>query len=278
VKNTGNQTVHGLIIIDAKATSAHVGISCGSTTLAPKHSTTCRSGGYTVTGSQAKAGFLTNTGQARVTKPNGKHLFSAPSRVSIGVLRPPPPVHGRLALQIYVAKVGAAPGARAVAAGDTISYGFLISNTGNARVSGITLTDQNLTKRKVAIHCGTISLSAGSSTRCTSDPLKITSHVLSQQDLVNFASVRGTASNGARVSAFDKITIGLSGNIHALVGSSGIRALPRTGGFNTTPLTLGFWMILVGFGLVVAGRRPTRTATTPIHTERRSWITSRSIR
>jgi LPXTG-motif cell wall-anchored protein len=59
---------------------------------------------------------------------------------------------------------------------------------------------------------------------------------------------------------------------------TGIRALPRTGGFDSTPLTLGFWMVLVGFGLVVAGRRPNRSATTPIHTERRSWITSRSIR
>ena len=94
----------------------------------------------------------------------------------------------------------------------------------------------------------------------------------------SFASVHGRASNGAQVSAFDKITIGLSGNIHALVGSSGIKALPRTGGVDTTPITLGFWMVLIGLGLVVAGRRPGRPADAVVSTERRSWISSRAVR
>jgi hypothetical protein len=278
VKNTGNETVHGLIIIDAKAASAHVGITCSTTTLAPKQTTTCRSGSYTVLGSQAKAGFLTNTGQARVTTPSGTHFFSAVSKVSVGVLKPPPPVRPHLALRMYVAKIGAAGAATHVAAGDTISYGFVISNTGNTRISGLNITDQKLDSAKIAIHCGTSSLSSGASTRCTSDPMTITTHVLAQQDLTNFASVHGRASNGVQVSAFDKITIGLSANIHALIGSSGIRALPRTGGVNTTPLTLGFWMVLIGLGLVVAGRRPGRPATAAIAPDRRSWISSRAIR
>jgi hypothetical protein len=278
VKNTGNETVHGLIIIDAKAASSHVSITCSTTTLAPKQTTTCRSGGYTVLGSQAKAGFLTNTGEARVTTPTGAHFFSAVSRVSVGVLRPPPPVRPHLALRMYVAKIGASTAATHVAAGDTISYGFVISNTGNARISGLNITDQKLDDAKIAIHCGTSSLSSGASTRCTSDPMTITTHVLAQQDLTNFASVHGTASNGVHVTAFDKITIGLSANIHALIGSSGIRALPRTGGVNTTPITLGFWMVLIGLGLVVAGRRPGRPATAAIAPDRRSWISSRTIR
>jgi hypothetical protein len=278
VKNTGSQTVHGLIIIDAKAASSHVSISCSTTTLAPRQSTTCRSGGYNVTGSQAKAGFLTNTGQARVTTPAGTHFFSAVSKVSVGVLKPPPPVRPHLALRMYVAKIGASGAATFVAAGDTISYGFVVSNTGNSRISGLKITDQKLDSAKIAIHCGTSSLSSGASTRCTSDPMTITIHVLAQQDLTNFASVHGTASNGVSVSAFDRITIGLSASIHALVGSSGIRALPRTGGVNTTPLTLGFWMVLIGLGLVVAGRRPGRPGTAAIAPDRRSWISSRAIR
>jgi hypothetical protein len=278
VKNTGSQTVHGLIIIDAKAASSHVSISCSTTTLASHQSTTCRSGGYNVTASQAKAGFLTNTGQARVTTPSGAHFFSAVSKVSVGVMKPPPPLRPHLALRMYVAKIGASTAATHVAAGDTISYGFVVSNTGNTRISGLKITDQKLDSAKIAIHCGTSSLSSGASTRCTSDPMTITTHVLAQQDLTNFASVHGTASNGVSVSAFDRITIGLSANIHALIGSSGIRALPRTGGVNTTPLTLGFWMVLIGLGLVVAGRRPGRPATAAIAPDRRSWISSRAIR
>lgn len=278
VKNTGNDTVHGLIIIDAKAASAHVAITCSATTLAPKQTTTCRSGGYTILGSQAKAGFLTNTAQARVTTSLGKHFLSAVSKVSIGVLKPPPPVRPHLALRMYVAKIGTSGSATHVAAGDTISYGFVISNTGNTRISGLSISDQKLENAKIKIHCNASSLSAGAATRCISDPMTLNAHVVEQQDLTNFASVHGRASNGAQVSAFDKITIGLSGNIHALIGSSGIKALPRTGGVDTTPITLGFWMVLIGLGLVVAGRRPGRPADAVVSTERRSWISSRAVR
>jgi hypothetical protein len=278
VKNTGNQTMTGLTIIDAKAASANVAITCSATTLAPRQTATCHSGGYTVLGSQAKAGVLTNTGQARVTLATGVHLFSAVSKLSIGVVKPPPPVKPHLALRMYVARIGTSGSATHVAAGDTISYGFVISNTGNTRISSLDITDQKLDAAKVAIRCNASSLSAGASTRCTSDPMTITAHAVNQQDLTNFASVRGRATNGVQVSAFDKITIGLSGNIHALVGSSGIRALPRTGGVDTTPITLGFWMVLIGLGLVVAGRRPGRPADAAISTERRSWISSRAVR
>jgi hypothetical protein len=280
VTNTGTQTLHGLKIVDSRLSAAHVSVHCSATTLAPKAHTTCTSGSYVVTGGQAKQGFLENSGRATASTPAGSHVNSATSTVSISVMKPPPPLHPRLALSMFVAHVGAtgAPGAK-IAAGDSISYGFRISNVGNATVSGIRLSDLTLARLKVAVHCGVYTLSPGRSVTCSSAPLKITSYQIGRQQLNNFANVRGTASTGTTVGAFAKITLSLTSSVASLRGSTGqASSLPRTGGVDTTPLTLGFWMILIGFGLVVAGRRPGKPSTATVTTERRSWISSRAVR
>ena len=279
VKNTGNQTVHGLKIIDNKAASAHVGIHCNATTLAPKAHTTCTSGGYVVTASEARSGYLENTGHAEATTASGTHVQSPQSHASISVQKPPPPVHARLALNVFIAHVGTASGTSTVAAGDTITYGYRISNVGNATISGISVTDASLTRLKVAINCGTFTLSAGHSTSCTSAPMTLTPYQVSRKQLTNWAHVQGTATTGRTVAASDKIVVGLTGSVAALEGSNGMASsLPRTGGVDRTPLILGFWMILLGLGLVVAGRRPGQASTPAVATERRSWISTRAER
>ena len=268
VRNTGTQTLHGVLVVDAKLTNAGIGIHCTTTTLAPGHSTTCRSGGYTVSSFDAKRGFVTNSARARGTTPQGHHVFSAKSTESKGV-KHEVKLRANLNLTLSILSVKDNDGNGQPTAGDTVTYAFNISNTGNASVSGMFIVDEKLKRLGVPIHCGS-SLSAGGSTRCESGPVKITGFNVKQGKLVNFATVHGTtASTGQAVQAFDGLEVSLNTPLSELVGRTAAAALPRTGGVSTQPLTLAFWMILLGFGLVVAGRAPAR-ATATARTDRSS--------
>lgn len=256
VKNTGTQTLHGLSIVDSKLSNAHVSIHCTTTTLAPGHSTTCRSGSYTVSGFDAKQGFVTNSARAKATTPQGGSVVSAKSTKSKGVkheikLRP------KLSMTMSVLSVKDNDNDKQPTAGDTIRYAFSISNVGNTSVSGIYIVDRKLDRLHIAIHCSGSFLSAGSSMRCTSDPLKITGFNVKQGKLANFATAHGVGA-GRSVQAFDALDLSLNVPLSELVGSTAAASLPRTGGVPTQPMTLAFWMILLGFGLVVAGRQPGR--------------------
>jgi hypothetical protein len=261
VKNTGTQTLHSLLISDSKLSNAGINIHCSTTTLAPGHSTTCRSGGYTVSSFDAKRGFVTNSAKARATTPQGAHVFSAKSTRSKGV-KHEIKLRANLNLTLSVASVKDNDGNGQPTAGDTVTYAFNITNTGNASVSGMFIVDDKLKRFGVAIHCGS-SLAAGGSTRCESGPLKITGFNVKQGKLVNFATVHATtASTGRAVQAFDGLDLSLNVPLAELVGRTAAASLPRTGGVSTTPVTLAFWMILIGFGLVVAGRSAGRAPAT----------------
>jgi hypothetical protein len=281
VKNTGTQTMHGLVIIDSHLTSAHVGITCSTTTLKPGQTVTCRSGSYTVSSFDARQGVVVNSGRARATTPAGVHIFSAISTARRAVQKPAPKLHPHVSLSMFVASVKDNDGDGKVTVGDTVTYGFVIHNNGDVSVSGLSLSDTKLNRLHIGYGCGSRSLAAGASTRCSSGAVKISSFDVKQKALVNSATVRGTSANGRTVSAFDRITLGLSGSLKSLVNADSISSLPRTGGTPTMPLTIGFWMVLVGFGLVVAGRRQGqgRVGAAPIHSDRQSWqLSSRAKR
>jgi hypothetical protein len=257
VKNTGTQTLHSVLVSDSKLTNAHISIHCSATTLAPGHSTTCRSGAYTVSSFDAKRGFVTNSAKARATTPQGTHVFSAKSTRSKGV-KHEIKLRANLNLTLSVAAVKDNDRDGQPTVGDTVTYAFSITNTGNASVSGMYIVDDKLKRFGVPIHCGS-SLAAGGSTRCESGPLKITGFNVKQGKLVNFATVHATtAATGRAVQAFDGLDLSLNVPLADLVGRTAAASLPRTGGVPMQPVTLGFWMILLGFGLLVAGRSPGR--------------------
>jgi hypothetical protein len=269
VKNTGTQTLHSLSIVDSKLSHAGVSIHCTTTTLAPGHSTTCRSGAYVVTSFDAKQGFVSNTARARAKTPAGTAVLSAQSTRSTGV-KHEIKLRANLNLALSIASVKDNDHDGQPTAGDTVTYAFNISNTGNATASGLFVVDKKLQRLNVAVHCGG-SLAAGASMRCFSGPVTISGFNVKQGKLVNFATVFGrTAATGQPVQAFDALDVSLNVPLRDLVGSTAAASLPRTGGVATTqPLTLAFWMILLGFGLVVAGRRPGRLAA-PLRNDRAS--------
>jgi uncharacterized repeat protein (TIGR01451 family) len=132
VTNTGNVTVTALTVADAFTAPGGpplAPITCPVTTLAPAAQTACTAT-YSVSQSDIDNGAITNTATARGVDPNNVPVVSATSTAAVAVTAAP-------ALTV----IKSANPATASAAGQTITYSFLVTNTGNTTVHAIAITD-----------------------------------------------------------------------------------------------------------------------------------------
>ncbi|MCB0906356.1 MAG: hypothetical protein KDB63_04465, partial [Nocardioidaceae bacterium] len=173
VTNTGNTTVTGLSISDAKVGS----VTCPATTLAPGASTTCTAT-YVLTQADVNAGTVSNTATAAGTTTSGS--VSATDTDTRTVPR---------TTSITLTKSAGAPSGNT--AGSTIAYSFLVTNTGN-----VTLTTVGVSDPKVGtVSCPATTLLPGQSTTCTA------TYTITQADVDagvvdNTATATGTPPSG----------------------------------------------------------------------------------
>jgi large repetitive protein len=183
VENTGNVTLSNVSINDAKVSP----ISCSVATLAPAASTTC-TGTYVLSLLDINTGAVTNTataggdtpgpGSTRVTDVSGSDKTNDMPTV-LNLLQAP---------SINVVKTAAAPsvnlGANAtlVDALDTIDYTFVVTNSGNVSLTGVSVTDAKIP----SISCPLTTLVPAQSATCTG------TYVITQADL-NLGSITNTA-------------------------------------------------------------------------------------
>ena len=184
VKNTGNVTLTGIVIADAKVTS----YTCPTTTLLPGASTTC-TGTHTLLQAEIDAGTVTNQATVTGTPPTGMSAATANGTTTTPLARNP-----AISLDKQFG------GMSGQAAGSTISYSFVVSNTGNVTLTGIWLLDANVP----SFSCPTTTLAVGAATTCTG------SHTLTQAEidaghLLNSATVTGYGPNGAATTATDSV-------------------------------------------------------------------------
>lgn len=176
VSNAGNVTVTGVGI--AEETFSGTGdlsdISCPLTILAPGQNTTCTST-YSVTQKDIDAGSVTNTAKATATAPNGGVVESESSAAVTATLSP--------ALEL-TKKVSPTT---VDAAGQTVTYTFEVTNTGNATLTGIAIDDP-----LVQSLCPTTPLAPGDQLTCTA------TYTVTQQDMD-----AGSVSNTATASGID---------------------------------------------------------------------------
>ena len=189
VTNTGNVTLAGVGVSDPLPGLSAV--SCPLATLAPGGSTTCTAT-YTVTQDDVDAGSIANTATATGTPPSGPAVTTSdPNTVtvgqsaSIGLVKSPAP-------------------AIVSAAGDTVTYSFLVTNTGNVTLTGVTVTDPLAGLSPIA--CPVSSLAPTASTTCTA------TYAVPQADIDagridNVATVTGTPPAGADVSDVATATV-----------------------------------------------------------------------
>ncbi|QND54986.1 DUF11 domain-containing protein (plasmid) [Phyllobacterium sp. 628] len=126
VVNTGNVTLTGLVINDAKLDAV---ATCPVTTLVPGANTTC-TGTHTITQGEVNAGTVTNSATATGTSPTGASVTSTPDTTATPITRTP---------NLTIVKTaGALTGNRV---GDTITYSFRIENTGNVTLTNVKVAD-----------------------------------------------------------------------------------------------------------------------------------------
>ena len=188
VKNTGNVALASVNVTDtfsAPATGTTVP-TCLATSLAVGESTTC-SLTYTTTQADVDAGKVINTATAHGTPPNTTTpVDSTPSTVTLSNTPAP-----SLSLVKKVASVTDANGDGLTDSGDTITWTFDVTNTGNVTMSSITVADPMLEAAGVAITCPATTLAPGAVTQCTSAEYSVTSTDVSVGQVANTATAHG---------------------------------------------------------------------------------------
>lgn len=193
VTNTGNVTLTNITLAD---TVGGISISGGPiASLAPGASDSSTFiGSYTLTQTNVDAGTFTNTATVTGTPPSGPNVTDADDDTQ--TITPVP--------SIDLVKTGTLNlGANSRAdAGDTITYAFTVTNTGNVTLSGITLSDPKITESGGPI---TLAPGASNSTAFTG------TYTLSQADVnaglfTNTATVTGTTPGGPTVNDSDDDT------------------------------------------------------------------------
>ena len=180
VKNTGNVTLTGVAVSDAKAGA----VTCPATTLAPGVSTTCTATTtYTISQTDVDSGSVTNTATATATPPSGSPITSAPSSTNT-------PIVQTSALQLTKSAVVTDVNHDGLTdLGDTVAWSFAVKNTGTTSVTALAISDPTAG----ATTCAATSLAPGASTTCT----PTAGHTITQAD-VDAGFVTNTATAAPR--------------------------------------------------------------------------------
>ncbi|MFD0411146.1 hypothetical protein [Kitasatospora sp. NPDC127116] len=192
VTNTGNVTLTGLSVTDTSFSGKGTPpvITCPSTPLEPGASITCTAT-YTVTQADIDAGTITNTATATGTPPSGPPVTSPPATATVTLTRSP---------ALTLAK-SASP-ATVTAAGQTVTYTLVATNSGNVTLTGITVADTAFSGSGTAptISCPTGPLAPGGSTTCTGT-YTVTAADLRQGHIDNTAVATATGPGSTTVTS-----------------------------------------------------------------------------
>ncbi|HLP70119.1 MAG TPA: choice-of-anchor D domain-containing protein, partial [Rhizobium sp.] len=180
VRNTGNVTLTNVTVDDPLLTNAGVSVTPGPQTLAPSGSVTFTAT-YTPTQADIDAGQVENTATGTGTPPSGPPIESPPDTVTV----PPDQTPG-----MTIEKSGTlndADGDGLIDLGETISYSFLVRNTGSVTLTNVTVDDPMLTNAGVSVTPGPQTLGPGGSVTFTA------SYTPTQADIDN-GQVENTAT------------------------------------------------------------------------------------
>lgn len=186
VANSGNVTLNNVAPADTafSGTGTPSSITCPSTALDPGQDMTCTST-YTLTQADVNAGKVINTATATGTPAEMPPVTSAPSSATVTIPARPAITIGK------TASPGTFDGA-----GATIRYSYLVANTGNVTLAGVTVIDGH--PGLSAVSCPSAALGPGEHMTCTA------SYVTTEADvraglITNTATAAGDPPSGAQV-------------------------------------------------------------------------------
>ncbi len=192
VVNTGNVALSNVAVSDPKLNP----VSCPQTTLAVGASMTCASKTYTLTQADVTAGKVDNTATATGKGTNGKTVTDDDS-VTVTV-----PANPRIALDKTAGAITDVDG-NGPDAGDTITYSFTVTNTGNVALNPVTVTDDKIG----AVTCPTGAVAPGASVTCTAAAYVLTQADVNNGKVDNTATASGKPPSGVNVTATDSVTV-----------------------------------------------------------------------
>jgi uncharacterized repeat protein (TIGR01451 family) len=197
--NTGSTTLTSVSLDAPALAAAGLTVSCSSATLAPGASTTCAASGPSlITQAVVDGGTLAVTATASGKNPAAAPVTSAPVRIST-----PLDQSATVSLIKKVTATGDVNGNGIKDNGDTISYGFTVTNTGAVTLTGVSVSDPLL----AGVTCPAGALAPGSSVTCTASPLVITSAQVETGAVTNTATATAQPPTGAITSSAPSTTV-----------------------------------------------------------------------
>ena len=192
VTNTGNQTVTDPVIEERafSGTGGPLAVTCPSGSYGPGETALCTAT-YTVTQADVDAGQVTNLARGRATPPNGIPLLTNEDDALVTVVQAP-----------ALALVKSATPTQVSVVGETVTYRFEVTNTGNVTVDALVVDETAFSGSggTPAASCPSTTLAPGATTTCTA------SYAVTQADLLsgritNTAVASGTVASGAAVAS-----------------------------------------------------------------------------
>jgi uncharacterized repeat protein (TIGR01451 family) len=206
VTNTGSVTVNGLSVSETAFSGSGTApvASCPVSVLAPGASTTC-SASYTTTQADVDAGKVDNTAVARGTDPDGGSVSSNTDTAQVLI-----PTAGP-----SISLVKTASPTTVTAAGQTVTYSFVVTNTGTVTLTGVRVAETAFTGTGTAPvpSCPTTTLAPGASTTCTATYTVRQADLDAGDPICNTAVAHGTDPAGNDVpSSPDDATVNVNGS------------------------------------------------------------------
>ena len=154
VTNTGNVTLTDVVVDDSLLGP----VTCVAS-LAPGDFTLCTAS-YTVTQPDVDAGQVVNTATVTATPPPGSPPVppTPPSEVTTPIASDP-----ELTIDKALESNADEDGSTSVSLGDTLTYSFVVTNTGNVTITDIDVSDTKI----AAVTCPVAALAPGETTTCT---------------------------------------------------------------------------------------------------------------
>ncbi|PDQ36060.1 MAG: hypothetical protein B5766_02655 [Candidatus Lumbricidophila eiseniae] len=177
VTNSGNVPLTSLSIAETNFTGTGPlgAVQCPKTTLEIGETTTCAVT-YITTATDVTAGSVSNTAVGSATGPSGQVVNTPPTTAS-ATAAPAPAM--TVAKSVFPVK--------ATTAGQTVTYSFLVTNTGNTPLSNFSFNESTFTGSGTlsAVSCPQTTLAAGTNMTCTA------TYAITQAD-INAAAVSNT--------------------------------------------------------------------------------------
>jgi uncharacterized repeat protein (TIGR01451 family) len=185
VTNTGNVPLTSVLVTDTAVT----GITCPVATLAVGAQTTCSANGTAVAGQFTNTGTVTAAyGTVPVTASDGSSYFGSEPGISVDATTSGSDDEGTYA--------GPGDGIF-IAAGDTVTWTYAVTNTGNVTLTNVGVTDTNVT----GISCDAGTLAPSASTSCSATGTAEESEI--DVFFTNSGTATGTPPVGAAVTHTD---------------------------------------------------------------------------